>query len=116
LGFGSTRCLGHLCYDNDSCKHFFHFAIRNKVSWTGDSAQIPLAGQFAQGPPVCTIVCRFYVASPFCVNTCLCQIYHVIHKLQSLSRATIHLGTHEHLVTKGMCREALEEIKVLVEG
>ncbi len=27
----------------------------------------------------------------------------------------IHLGTHEHLITEGMCREALEEIK-LVEG
>jgi hypothetical protein len=43
-------------------------------------------------------------------------MYYVIHKLQSLSRATIHLGMHEHLVAKGMCKEALEEIKVLVEG
>jgi hypothetical protein len=28
----------------------------------------------------------------------------------------IHLGTHEHLVVEGMCKESLEEIKVLVEG
>jgi hypothetical protein len=28
----------------------------------------------------------------------------------------IHLGRHEHHVVKGMCREALEEIKALVEG
>jgi hypothetical protein len=43
-------------------------------------------------------------------------MYYVIHKLQSLSRAAIHLGTHEHHVVKGMCRESLEKIKVLVEG
>jgi hypothetical protein len=43
-------------------------------------------------------------------------MYYVIHKLQSLSRVTIHLGTHEHPITEGMCKESLEEIKVLVEG
>ncbi len=43
-------------------------------------------------------------------------MYYVIHKLQSLSRTMIHLGTHEHLVVEGMCKESLEEIKVLVEG
>jgi hypothetical protein len=43
-------------------------------------------------------------------------MYYVIHKLQSLLRTTIHLGTHEHLVVEGMCKESLEEIKVLVEG
>jgi hypothetical protein len=41
---------------------------------------------------------------------------YVIPKLQSLSRVVIHLGTHEHLIVKGMCKEYLEEIKVLVEG
>jgi hypothetical protein len=39
-------------------------------------------------------------------------MYYVIHKLQSLSKAAIFLGMHEHLVAKGMCKEALEEIKV----
>jgi hypothetical protein len=38
---------------------------------------------------------------------------YVIHKLWSLSRATIHLGTHEHFVAENMCKESLEEIKVL---
>ncbi len=28
----------------------------------------------------------------------------------------IHLGTHEHPIAQGMCRDALEEIKVLVKG
>jgi len=43
-------------------------------------------------------------------------MWYVIHKLQSLSRAMICLGTHEHLIAEGMCKEALEEIKILVEG
>jgi hypothetical protein len=43
-------------------------------------------------------------------------MYYVINKLQSLSKATIHLGMHEHPVVEGICREFLEEIKVLVEG
>jgi hypothetical protein len=61
LRFKNTKCLGHLHCDNDSCKHFLHFAVRNEVCWTDDSAQIPLASQFAPGPHVCTIVCRFCV-------------------------------------------------------
>jgi hypothetical protein len=44
LGFRSTKCLGHLHCDNDSCEHFFHFVVQNEVSWTSDFAQIPLAG------------------------------------------------------------------------
>jgi hypothetical protein len=32
-----------LCCDNDSYKHFFHFVVQNKVNWTSDFAQIPLA-------------------------------------------------------------------------
>jgi hypothetical protein len=43
-------------------------------------------------------------------------MYYVIHILQSLSRVAIHLGTHKHLIAKGMCRETLEKIKVLVES
>jgi uncharacterized protein (DUF1810 family) len=41
-------------------------------------------------------------------------MYYVIYKLQSLSRAAIHLNMH--LVGKRTCKEALEKIKVLVEG
>jgi hypothetical protein len=43
-------------------------------------------------------------------------MYCVIHKLQFLLRVVIHLGTHERLVAKDICRDALEEIKVLVKG
>jgi hypothetical protein len=57
-----------------------------------------LVGQFTPRHAICTIVCKFYVASHLCVNTYPCQMYYVIHKLQSLLRATIHLNMHEHPV------------------
>jgi hypothetical protein len=41
---------------------------------------------------------------------------YVIHKLQSLSRIAIHLGTHVGPIVEGRYKEALEGIKVLVEG
>jgi hypothetical protein len=44
LGFRSAKCFGHLHCDNDSCEHFLHFVVRNKVSWIDDFAHIPLAG------------------------------------------------------------------------
>ncbi len=103
LGLRSIKWLGHLHCDNDSCEHFFHFVAWNKVSWIGDSPWIPLVGQFAPRPYVGIVVCKFCVASPFCVNTYPYHIYYVIHKLQSLSIAAIHLGTHEHHVAEGMC-------------
>ncbi len=43
-------------------------------------------------------------------------MYYVIHKLRSLSRVVIHLGTHEHPIAKSMSKESLEEIKGLVKG
>ncbi len=33
-----------------------------------------------------------------------------------LSKVMIHLGMHEHPIVEGICKEFLEEIKVLVEG
>ncbi len=37
-----------------------------------------------------------------------------MHKFQSLSRATIHLGVHNHLIVDGKCRESLEETRRLI--
>jgi hypothetical protein len=114
LGFRNTKCLGHLCCDNDSYEHFLRFVVQNEVCWTGDFAQIPVPNQFTLGFFVCIIICKFYVVNPFYVNIYPYRMYYVIHKLQSLSRVVIHLGTHAHPIVEGMCKEALEEIKVLV--
>ncbi len=34
-----------------------------------------------------------------------------VHKFSNLSSTTIHLGTHPHLVTKGMCKEYVQEME-----
>jgi hypothetical protein len=38
-------------------------------------------------------------------------MYYVVKKFPNLSKAIIHLGTHLHLVIKGMCKESFEEMK-----
>ncbi len=54
---------------------------------------------------VCTINCKFCDSSPTCLQTCSCKMYYVVHKFPHISKAAIHLGTHSHLVTKGIYRK-----------
>ncbi len=42
-------------------------------------------------------------------------MYYVIHRLDTLSRATIHFNTHVYLIANDKCREALEKIKGLIK-
>jgi hypothetical protein len=42
-------------------------------------------------------------------------MYYVIHKLDTLSKVTIHLGMHDHPIANGKCKEVVEKIKSLVE-
>ncbi len=115
LGFRSTKCLGHLRCKNDSCEHFF--ALLSEWSKL-DRCFYPNSPSWS----ICTRTSYLYnCVQVLCCKSFVCEymplrMYYVIHKLQSLSRTTIHLGTHEHLVVEGMCKESLEEIKVLVEG
>jgi hypothetical protein len=37
-----------------------------------------------------------------------------MHKQENLTQATLHLGTHEHLVVEGRCKEVVIQIKALV--
>jgi hypothetical protein len=63
---------------------------------------------------VCTINYKFCDSSPTYLQTCNYRMYYVVHKFPNLSRATIHLGTHSHPVTKGMCRKSFHEMKNMV--
>jgi hypothetical protein len=57
---------------------------------------------------------KFCHAPPFYVVDCGGRIYYVVHRLQSMSRTTIHLGVHNHLVADGKCWEFVEKIKRLI--
>jgi hypothetical protein len=50
----------------------------------------------------------------FCVNTCATCMYYIVHKQKNLTQIMIHLGTHDHLVVKGRCKD-VDQIKAFVE-
>jgi len=41
-------------------------------------------------------------------------MYYIVHKQANLTWSTIHLGTHDHLVAKGKCKNVVEQVKFLV--
>jgi hypothetical protein len=43
-------------------------------------------------------------------------MYYVVHKQNTLSKATIHLGNHDHLVVDGMDKDTFQDIMILVQG
>jgi hypothetical protein len=57
---------------------------------------------------------KFYHVLPFFVIDDGGQIYYVVHRLQSISRVTIHLWVHKHPITDGKCKEFMDEIRRLI--
>jgi hypothetical protein len=43
-------------------------------------------------------------------------MYYVVHKHNTLSKANIHLGIHDHHVVDGMDNDTFQEITLLVQG
>jgi hypothetical protein len=43
-------------------------------------------------------------------------MYYVVHKQNTLSKATIHFGNHDHHVGDGMDKDTFQEITLLVQG
>ncbi len=58
--------------------------------------------------------CKFCYNLPFYLADCNGQIYYVVHRFQSMSRMTIHVGVHNYLVMNGKCQEFVEEIRRLI--
>jgi hypothetical protein len=42
---------------------------------------------------------------------CSCKIYYSISKNPIMTRAIVHIGTHDHPVADGECREAMDLIR-----
>ncbi len=60
------------------------------------------------------IVYKFYNIPFLCVSICDVRIYYVVHKLPNMTRACIHFGLHNHLVSNGDYCESIEITKELV--
>jgi len=52
----------------------------------------------------------------FYLQNYICHMYYVVHKQNTLSKATIHLGNHDHLVVDGMDKDTFQDIMILVQG
>ncbi len=61
-----------------------------------------------------TIVHKVCGLSPMCAQTCICCMYYVVHSLFDLSRTSIHLKTHAHLIYERKCTKSLEKMKSMV--
>ncbi len=44
------------------------------------------------------------------------HMYYIMHKKDNLTRATIHLGLHDHPVAKGCSKEMFKQVKSLVKN
>jgi hypothetical protein len=60
-------------------------------------------------PPFCK-TCNVIM---FYVNTCVIHMCYVVHKQANLTWTTIHLSTHEHLITEGKYKN-VEKMKTLI--
>jgi hypothetical protein len=109
-----TKCLGHLCCQNDFCPLFQHSFMRNEVSWNGDSSQCMISKECLMRSLICIINCKFCDSSPPYLQTCSCKMYYVVHKFPNLSRAVIQLGTHAHPVVDEKCRKSSQDMKNMV--
>jgi hypothetical protein len=82
----------------DACENFLHPTSCNETFWCGECAHILVIGQMIMIPYASLVGCKFCHDFPFYVVDYSGQIYYVVHKLQSMSRAMIHVGVHNHPV------------------
>jgi hypothetical protein len=56
-----------------------------------------------------TMLCYFFI------NTCVIHMLIIMHKQANLTRAMIHLRTHDHHVVEGKCKNFMKQVKLLVQ-
>ena len=111
LSFSYVKCLGHLRCSNDSCPHLERCGEINKKYWEGSTPEVLIPGQATDTPRRCTLLCRICKSTPVCLKLCPCKMSYITSKDPRMSRACVHLGTHEHLVATSECREAMDIIR-----
>jgi hypothetical protein len=111
LTFRKSLYVGQLVYNNKSCDFFARSSKRIEIEWSGRTNTPFKLGHLP--PPDSTLVCKVYKVTPICVNFCSKHIYYVLGK-GDMSRACIHLGMHNHLVSAGICQDTLDTISGLI--
>ncbi len=115
LAFRSSTCVGHLQCQNPSCDYLQRAHRTSKVNDTEFEGftkdPFPLSGIVPSGS---TLVCRICKEPPKCIALCEARIFYV-HGKKSSQRACIHLGSHQHPVKVGNCRDSRKRIDALLE-
>lgn len=114
LTFRRAVCVGHIQCQNDLCSFFTRSSKHNDTEWDGFALNPFAIGQTTSAPSSSTLVCKICKLPPTCINTCPCRMYYVLSKGQTMTRACIHFGSHEHPVSDGMCRETIDKIHALI--
>jgi hypothetical protein len=111
LTFRKSSYVGQLIYNNENCDFLSRSSKRNETEWSGRTNTPFNLGHLP--PPDSILVCNVYKVPPTCVNFCNARIYYVLSK-SDMTRACIHLGMHNHLVSDGVCQETIDTISSLV--
>jgi hypothetical protein len=115
LAFRSSTCVGHLQCQNPSCDYLQRAHRTSKVNDTEfdgfTKEPFPLSGIVPSGS---TLVCRICKQPPKCIALCDAKIFYV-HGKESSQRACIHIGTHQHPVKVGDCKDSRKRINALLE-
>ena len=108
LLFRASSYLGHLRCDNHACEYLQRYLRTSKVNeteWEGLSEKLFEVGS---KPPIgSTVVCKSCNVPPTCVVVCTTKIYYVIGT-PHMTRACVHLGSHNHPVKSGDHRDFID--------
>jgi hypothetical protein len=111
LTFRKSSCASQLVCNNQSCDFLTRSSKWNETEWSGQTNTPFNLGLL---PPLdSTLVCKVCKVPPTCVNFCDARIYYVLSK-SDMTRACIHLGTHDHPVSDCICWETLDTISSLI--
>jgi len=108
LLFRTSSCLGHLRCDNPTCEYLqrdHRTSTVNETEWEGLSEKLFDVGS---KPPIgSTVVCKSCNVPPTCVALYTAKIYYIIGT-PHMTRACVHLGSHDHLVKSGDHRDFID--------
>ena len=111
LTFRSSACVGHLQCQNQSCDYLQRAHRTSKVNDTGFEGftkdHFPLSSIVRAGS---TLVCKICKEPPKCIALCQAKIFYVHGKV-----SCIHLGTHQHPVKVGDCKDSRKRINSLLK-
>jgi hypothetical protein len=114
LSFRKARWLGHLQCLHDDCDNFVGIGSRKEILWCDECTHILMLGNMAFFAFASSFACKFYHFFSLCVADYLGKIYYVMHKLPTITKATIHFKVHKHPMADGKCKEFVDKIRRLI--